>query len=536
MISFAPRLAPSIIRRPRLEEWLGRFRRVPVRFLVGPPGFGKTTALVSYLRHCDSNGLYCALGVGANAADLWAAVAKALEARAPFTSHAEVIRALVECAPSDLAIDCDDVPDAEGIAAIAHLIDDVPEDISLLIACRSRAALNVGRYVSRGMASLCDAERLAFDAEGIRHLAEAWGVPFAHADVVRLLEVTDGWPQVVSSAIRKAAEDGCNLSEAFENWRTRHGHLFSEFVTSMLEHTPEREASLVRKLMNGSYFDDQQQLQALEAEGLFVIHTPDGYRPLRAVTRTRVHTRAIRRAHSALPMQVRMLGWFQAEIDRHPIEWVRRRDQQIFKYVALKRGGTVSRSEIGRVFWPDAEKHLIAQSLRTACCNIRKAIAKIVGFDEVDAYFRTSGDISINLDNVVVDVNRFIAHANDGDQQFERRELRAAYAHYRSAERLYWGSLLTGDANEPWVSSQAAALEDRHIMILERLSELAVELDDYGAGVTYARRVGELKPESETARSVLEKIGQDIRQNNVIVATRRDEVRGGSSARLATTL
>ena len=49
------------------------------------------------------------------------------------------------------------------------------------------------------------------------------------------------------------------------------------------------------------------------------------------------------------PMQVRLFGWFLAEIDRQPIEWIRRRDRQIFKYVALQPGrhGLARRARAG---------------------------------------------------------------------------------------------------------------------------------------------------------------------------------------------
>ncbi|MGA8575550.1 MAG: BTAD domain-containing putative transcriptional regulator [Candidatus Cybelea sp.] len=472
-----PRLGPSIVRRQGLEEWLGRFRSVPVRFLVAPPGFGKSMALLGYLRHSGTNGVYCALATGANAETFWNSVARALQLEVQFGSHDEMVRALAARVPLELAIDCEDVPDPAGIEAVLNLIDDLPEDVSLLIACRSRAAFHAGRYVSEGTAVLCDAERLAFDAAGIRHVAETCGVPFTHADVLRMLESTDGWPQVVSGALRKAAEDNVTLAQAFDHWRTRHGHLFNEFVAESLKHVSEREADLVLKLMSGSYLDDRSQLQALEEQGLFVVHTPDGYRPLRALSRSRLYDRYGRRTQPATPMQVRLFGWFLAEIDKQPIEWVRRRDRQIFKYVALQPNGTVSRAEIGQVFWPDAERHLVAQSLRTACSNIRKAIAHIVGFKQVEAYFRAGDELSIDLDNVIVDVNRFVSHANDADEQYERTELRAAYAHYRSAARVYRGDLLIGDAHESWVASLDAALKQRHVMVLERIAEIVASLD-----------------------------------------------------------
>jgi hypothetical protein len=434
-------------------------------------------ALLGYLRNAATNGVYCAVAPNAGAESVRSCIAKVLGFETQFGSHEELVRALASRAPMELALDCEDVPDGTGIDAILALIEDLPDDIALLVACRSRAAFQVGRFVSDGTAVLCDAERLAFDAAGIRHVAETCGVNFTHADVLRMLEASDGWPQVVSGALRKAAEDNCSLGQAFEHWRTRHGHLFNEFIAASLKHVSEREADLVLKLMSGSYLDDRTQLQALEEQGLFVVHTPDGYRPLRALSRSRLYDRYGRRLAPITPMQVRLFGWFLAEIDRQPIEWVRRRDRQIFKYIALQPNGTVSRAEIGQVFWPDAERHLVAQSLRTVCSNIRKAIAHIVGFKEVESYFRAGDELSIDLDNVIVDVNRFILHANDADEQYNRGELRAAYAHYRSAARVYRGDLLIGDVHEPWVASLDVALKQRHATILDRIAEIVATLD-----------------------------------------------------------
>ncbi len=473
-----PRLGPSIIRRQGLEDWLGRFTSVPVRFLVAPNGFGKTMALSGYLRHMARNGRYCGIPAGSDAQAIWGCIARALEVGKHLNSHAERLQALATRAPIELALDCAQVPDQTGIEAMLSLIEDAPEDVSLLIACRSRAAFQVGRFISEGRAVLCDTERLAFDAAEIRHLAETLGVPFTHADVLRMLEVTDGWPQVVSGALRKAGEDNLPLAQAFEHWRVRYGHLFNEFLVAGLKNVSEREADSVLKLMSGSHLDDRTQMQALEEQGLFVIHTSEGYRPLRALSRSRVYDRYGRRVEAVSPMEVRLFGWFLAEIDQQPIDWVRRRDRQVFKYVALQPGGRVSRAELSQVFWPGAERHLVAQSLRTVCSNIRKAIAHIVGFKEVESYFHAGDEISIDLDNVVVDVNRFVTHVNDADEQYERGELRAAYAHYRNAARVYRGDLLIGDAHEQWVGSLDSLLKQRQVIVLERIANIVSTLDD----------------------------------------------------------
>lgn len=466
------RLGPSIIRRKGLEDWLERSRSVPVRFLVAPAGFGKTIALAAYLRNVATNGRYCSLSPSSTQEATWNAAATALQLP-KIGSHEQLLHELETRGPLELAIDCEEATNAEGIGALVRLIDDLPENVSLLIACRSWASLDVGRFVFQGKAVLCDAGRLAFDATDIRHVAETLGVSFTHAEVLHVLEATDGWPQVVSGALRKAAEDGCSLAQAVEHWRKHHGHFFNRFIADALAHVPQSEADLVFKLMSGSHLDDRSQLEALESQGLFVVRTSDGYRPLRALSLRRPFDRCPRVAPKAQPpMRVSLLGWFQADINGQPIAFVRRRDQQLFKYIALQPNGCVSRAELLRVFWPGVERSLAAQSLRTACSQIRRAIIHIVGFDEVGAYFRASDEFAIiNLSNVIVDVKCFLRHADDGDENYNRGDLRGAYAHYSSLARVYRNDLLISDAREPWVVAFDTELKLRHGKALARMAE-----------------------------------------------------------------
>jgi len=474
-----PRLGYSIIRRQGLEDWLAHSKSVPVRFLAAPAGFGKTIALFAYLRNVATSGLYCSLSPGSSREAIWNAAAKALQLP-EISSHGQLLRELETRAPLELAIDCEDVPNAEGIVALVHLIEDLPENVSLLIACRSRAALDVGRFVLQGDAVLCDPSRLAFDAADIRHVAETLEVPYTHADVLHMLEATDGWPQVVSGALRKAAEDSCNLAEAVGHWRKHHGHLFNKFIADALTHAPERDADLVFKLMSGSHLDDRSQLQALEEQGLFVVHTPDGYRPLRALARSRSYGQCERVAKDVAPMHVKLLGWFQAEINGQPIAFARRRDRQIFEYIALQPNGHVSRTELMSVFWSGVEPRLAAQSLRTVCSQIRRAIIHVYGSDRLEVYFRATDELSINLNNVIVDVKCFLRHADDGDEQYNRGDLRGAYAHYCSLTRVYRSDLLISDAREPWVVAFDAALKLRHRRALARMTEIVATLDYRG--------------------------------------------------------
>jgi DNA-binding SARP family transcriptional activator len=206
------------------------------------------------------------------------------------------------------------------------------------------------------------------------------------------------------------------------------------------------------------------------------------------------------------PLMVSMFRSFEARIEGRDIPWVRRRDQQIIKYLLLKQNGTATRAELASVFWADTDRHLATQSVRTACSTIRKAFAAIVGPANVDLYFRTAPDIQIDLSNVVCDVRRFCAHMNDADADFERGNVQDAAMHYRAAEKLYAGRLLDFEGPEPWIVQHAVNLHDRFIQALERLGTLALEHEEIATATQYANRVQAVAPEHPAVNRLFEKL------------------------------
>jgi DNA-binding SARP family transcriptional activator len=162
----------------------------------------------------------------------------------------------------------------------------------------------------------------------------------------------------------------------------------------------------------------------------------------------------------------------------------------------LKRNGSATRAELREVFWPDAYPQLATQSIRTATSNIRKAIASIVGYGNVERYFSSRGDISVNLQNAVIDVRRFTAHVADGDAALERGRNQEAFAHYCAAESLYSGELLSGEFPETWYAPRAEMYKGLYIGLLERLAEYHADAGHVRHARDYAARAKELAPAS----------------------------------------
>ncbi len=492
-----PRVAPSTVRRSRLERWLACHAGVPLRLVVAPAGSGKTTLLLKYLPNSAIDAAYCALPQMCSPQALYQCIADALCLQSVPASYDDMIAALRSgvSAPTELAIDDVDNAGPPAAAQLRRLVEDAPESLTFIYASRSRGAIDAKTWIARGLSVLCDHRRLAFDPAETEMLAETCGVACTHLEIGRLLEESDGWAIVVSGAVRAAAEDSRSLSDAYEHWRSRYGQLFTEFIAADLERAPEEDRALVRSLIAGASIDDRDRLARLETQGLFVVADDDGYRPYRPIRQLRGRARLSPSARLS-PLIVRMFGRFVSEIDGQDVGWIRRRDQQFIKYLLLKPTASATRAELASVFWPEADRQLAAQSVRTACSNIRKAIAAQVGYACVDLYFRADPDVSLDLTNVVADVRRFSAHVADGDASFDRGDLQEAAVHYRAAEELYAGRLLDGDVPEAWFSSDAELLEERFAIVLERLAQTAFDQGDMKSAAEYAFRVQKVRPDA----------------------------------------
>jgi DNA-binding SARP family transcriptional activator len=506
-----PRLAPSTVRRPRLERWLAAHARLPVRLLIAPSGSGKTTLLLKYIPESAITAGYCALPPGCGTGALLQAIADALALpRVPRT--ADDVLALVQRmhGPVELIVDDADNAAPDAIALLHTLVERAPETLTFVYTARARDALDAKTWIAQGLAVMCDARKLGFSQAETQLLAEACGVAHSNADISRVIEESDGWAIVLSGAIRCASEDGRSLNGAFENWRARYGQLFTEFIAAELDRASEEDRALLRGIMAGAVPEDEDRLQKLEAQGLFVIDDGDGCRPLRPIRQLR-GSRA-RSAQAELPpMSARMFGHFEVRIGGNEIAWIRRRDQQIVKYLLLKPSASATRAELASIFWPEADRQLAAQSVRTACSNIRKAIAAVTGYAVVERYFRADPDVALELTQVVADVRRFGPHVADGDSAFDRGDLEEAAARYRAAEELYAGRLLDSDTPEPWFTAHGQLLEDRYVIVLERLAQLAFDEGDMKGAADYAYRVQQLRPDSEGLVRMLGKVAPQYR-------------------------
>ena len=481
-----PRLIPTAIDRPALVARLRGDVEVPLRLLLAPAGSGKTTLAVAYARAAGGGIRYLALPPACDAATL-----------------RELLVATGEHA-SEIIIDDLDNAAPDAVALLRERIGDPCIRSHDIYVTRSIGALDIRREVAQGLVSILDATDLAFHAPDVRALAQRYGTPYTHADIARLLAATDGWAIAVAGVIRRAALDGRSLENAFECWRKRDALTLQAFVERELEAASEEDRRAFALALSGATLDTGQRLRRLCERGLFVRPSSGGYRVYTALLMMETGRYQDIGVTDDLPLSVQVFGSFHAAIGAQAIAWVRKRDAQIIKYLLLGNGMRATRKELLAAFWPETDPHLAQQSLRTACSNIRKALATVVGYDRVDAYVRvTATDVALDPERVTTDARTFAGHVYAADSAYQRGNLDEAIRQYENARALYASPLLAGDAEEPWMLPAREHYDELFVVALERLAELSAERGETRQAREYVDEILRVRPNNSIARRLL---------------------------------
>lgn len=185
---------------------------------------------------------------------------------------------------------------------------------------------------------------------------------------------------------------------------------------------------------------------------------------------------------NALPIFAQMLGEFEVRIGGRRVEWIRRKDALLFKYLLLKPSGRATRLELCEAFWPAHDRQQASQNLRTTCCNIRAALRRSLPESRVDLYFRADGrDVVLCSALVSSDITRFnelvgAAREAMNEQRFER-----ATQAFEAARVLYRGPLIVDPPNAGYETiakeiDENFAEVQRHLAAMRRLAMNVVAL------------------------------------------------------------
>jgi hypothetical protein len=467
-----PKIVPAVLERQRVRAWLDRHAQTAVRVLCAPAGAGKTTSAVLYARRRSTNVAFLALTPGASEAGLIAQIAGSAGCGAA-RSYAELVEGLAALAPLEIIVDNVDGAAAEARALLGRIYLDVPDGVSFIYLTRSEDAVPLYGGRANGMVDVCDPALLAFDTNEITHFAASLGVEDGLPAAAQLREATHGWAIAVAGACRTAAASGMRLADALPAWRRAHDRALRELLAEARSGVSREIAASFDELLAGRDIFNDETLAACRRAGLFVSES-DGRLALNPLFRALPSvTRCTESATRVPPAIVEMFGRFEMSIDGRPIAWTRRRDRQIIAFLATRPNGRATRAEIIAAFWPEADRQLAGQSLRTACSTIRRAIAACVGRANVGRYFIGDYVLQLVLENAVISSREFSKAYELAMAADERRECAAAFAHLRAAELLYRSPFLAGEPPAGWAvpyEERFATMFGEVVACLDRLS------------------------------------------------------------------
>lgn len=437
-----PKLAPDTIRRERITGWLAAHADVPLRLVAAPSGSGKTTALVTYAASAVHRAGYVALDAGSTNASLRAAIARAFALPAVADDEG-LLAALGELERCELLVDEIDRAPQSVRDALRRFVYEAPENVTFVYGTRARDVVDATRLVSLGLGAVLDGERLAFTVDEAARVAEGARLAADERELSRLVHETEGWAFALCSAIRDAASTGRSLEGAFDRWRRANGRLVRQFVEAALADEEPAIGAAARRLYDGELVDEET-LDRLEVRGLFVRWAEGSFRPYRAIARV-ARAASPQPSRALRPFTVRLFGKPEVRIEGQRVAWFRRRDAQLFAFLALQPNGRARRETLLRAFWPEADRHLGAQSLRSACSTMRRSLAAVVGYADLAHYVAFGDEIALNLDLFTIDARRVRAHLRDAEHAWSRGDLLTALEHDRAALRLAQEPLLEGD-------------------------------------------------------------------------------------------
>lgn len=206
-------------------------------------------------------------------------------------------------------------------------------------------------------------------------------------------------------------------------------------------------------------------------------------------------------AEPAASVEIRTLGGFEVLRDQHPVplsEWRSRKARDILKVLVAARGQRVPREQLLDQFWPDDDPADSGARLSVALSTIRSILDPARG-EPSDQYLVSDRDSArLRLDNLPIDVERFMAGADDG-LRLHAEGRPEAPAVLRGVESMYRGDFLGEDVYEDWAVATREAARSAYQRVASTLASIASAGGEPDLAAGYLRRVLERDAWDEAA-------------------------------------
>jgi DNA-binding SARP family transcriptional activator len=202
------------------------------------------------------------------------------------------------------------------------------------------------------------------------------------------------------------------------------------------------------------------------------------------------------------PVAFRTLGAFRTLRDGEPValaEWQSRKARDLLKILIARRGRPVPRDFLMEALWPGEDPQRLANRLSVALATVRSVLdpEKHHGAERFVA--ADSGAVRLELANVDVDVEAFLADAAAAFGLLRDARTDEAHELLVRAEAAYAGDFLEEDAYEDWAVPLREEAQALYVQVARALAGAASARGEHDAATRYLLRTLERDPYDEQA-------------------------------------
>ena len=242
-----------------------------------------------------------------------------------------------------------------------------------------------------------------------------------------------------------------------------------------------------------------------------------------------IPTRAERQAGVA----IRTLGAFRLfrDGDLVPLTaWQSKKARTLLKILIAWRGRPATRDYLMEALWPEESPDVVTRRLSVALATVRAVLDPNKRHPPGHFVIGDKDAIRLDLANLPVDVEAFLAVAAEGLARFGQDDAGRAEVQLAAAERAYEGDFLEEDRYEDWATPLREEARTTWISVLRALAAIAEASRRPDDAVRRYLRILEMDPFDEGAHlalvATMERAGRygEARRRYLAYASRMEEI------------
>jgi DNA-binding SARP family transcriptional activator len=230
---------------------------------------------------------------------------------------------------------------------------------------------------------------------------------------------------------------------------------------------------------------------------------------------------------------VRSLGAFRVFRDGNLVPlaaWQSKKARTLLKILVARRGRATTRDYLMEALWPEENPDVVTRRLSVALATVRAVLDPDKRHPADHFVIGDKDAVRLDLANLPVDVEAFLATAAAGLARFGAGETGDAEAQLAAAERAYEGDFLEEDTYEDWAAPLREEARATCTSVLRALAALAESSGRPDDAVRRYLRILEMDSWDESAHlalvATMERAGRhgEARRRYVNYASRMAEI------------